>query len=131
MAYHKSTCIVSCSRTASGTSSCPFATFVARRQQLHCFFEIFLYMVKHSIISTVGTIKSIQRRIAVVICDKWRILVIANQIIIRQATQEKNLSLDTSHFLRELTIIITTTRNGEIANINSIIPFSPRPPCNV
>ena len=58
-------------------------------------------------------------------------MIITNQVVVRQAAQEKHLSFDAFHFIRKLAVVLTATRNGEVAHVDGVVPFPPRPPRDV
>ena len=131
MALHQCAGIVSGSGTAGSTAFGPLAAFVAGRQQVDGFLEVFLHLIHDLVEGVVGGIETVKRRIGAVVCDQWHVLIISGQIVVSQCTQEQQLSLDVLHALTQLAVIITGTGEAEVADVDGIVPLTPNPPADV
>ena len=127
MTHHQSASIVSSGSSCSGTALCPFTALFASWEQFHSFLEVFLHLVEHFVIAVVLLIESIESGVVSIIGDERRVLIISHEVIIRQTAEEERLTLDGFHLVSHLHIVLFDFGSHEIADIEHVEPFAPRP----
>ena len=140
MTLHQGACIITSGSATVGTAFRPLATGSLGRQEGDSLAEVFLYLVKDEVVLRLGrrrirhvrSIEAVKGRIGIITGDQGHVLEVTRQIIISQAAQEEQLTLNLLVGVGELSVIgVPDLRQSEVALVDGVVPLTPYPPAYI